>query len=81
MSTLVLNLDDHLARDLAELAARNSQPLPVWVAEQLSRLVAPGNPADAYTTTWKASFGSIADSSFEAPERPLPAAVEALDAR
>lgn len=80
MSTLVLNLDDHLARDLAALAARSSKPLPDWVAEQLSRLVLPRSASEAYSTAWKAAFGSIADQTFVAPERAAPSVVEALDA-
>ncbi len=79
MSTLVLNLDDQLVRDLAALAARSSKPLPDWVAEQLSRMVTQQSPSEAYSTAWKAAFGSIADPSFVAPERGAASVVEALD--
>jgi hypothetical protein len=81
MSTLVLHLDDHLASDLAALAAHSSKPLPDWVAEQLRRLVTPRDESEAYSTAWKAAFGSIADPSFVAPERAAVSVVEALDAR
>lgn len=38
MSTLVLNLDDQLARRLASAAARSHKALPEWAAEQLGHL-------------------------------------------
>jgi hypothetical protein len=83
MSTLVLNLDERLKRRLDALAAHHCKPLPDWVADQLGRLAADAErePAACYSAEWKATFGSIDDSSFLAPERPLPNAVEALDAQ
>lgn len=82
MSTLVLNLDDRLKLRLDALAAHNRKPLPDWAAEQLGRLAAHSDeiPAATYTAEWMAAFGSIGDPSFRAPERPLPSAVEPLDA-
>ncbi len=82
MSTLVLNLDDLLKLRLDALAAHNRKPLPDWAAEQLRRLAADAGeiPAATYSAEWMATFGSIDDPSFRAPERVLPSAVEPLDA-
>jgi hypothetical protein len=82
VSTLVLNLDDRLKRRLDALAAHNHKPLPDWAAEQLGRLAADAGeiPAASFSAEWMAAFGSIDDSSFSAPERALPSAVEPLDA-
>ncbi len=81
MSTLVLNLDDCLKLRLDALAAHNRKPLPDWAAEQLRRLAADAGeiPAATYSAEWMATFGSIDDPSFRAPERVLPSAVESLD--
>ena len=83
VSTLVLNLDDRLKQRLSVLAAHHHKPLPDWAAEQLGRLAADADriPAAGYSAEWMAAFGSIGDSSFQAPERLLPSAVEPLDAR
>ncbi len=83
MSTLVLNLDDRLKLRLDALAAHHRKPLPDWAAEQLGRLAAGADeiPAATYSAEWIAAFGSIGDPSFRAPERPLPTAVEPLDAK
>jgi hypothetical protein len=82
VSTLVLNLDDKLKRRLDSLAARNRKPLPDWAAEQLGRLAAHADeiPAATYSAEWMAAFGSVDDSSFVAPVRPLPIPVAPLDA-
>ena len=82
MSILVLNLDDRLKLRLDALAAHNRKPLPDWAAEQLRRLAADAGeiPAATYSAEWTATFGSIDDPSFRAPERVLPSAVEPLDA-
>jgi hypothetical protein len=82
VSTLILNLDDSLKLRLDALAARNRKPLPDWAAEQLRRLAADAveMPAATYSAEWIATFGSIEDPSFSAPERALPSAVEPLDA-
>ncbi len=82
MNPLVLNLDDRLKRRLDALAAHHRKPLPDWAAEQLGRLAADAGeiPSATYSAEWMATFGSIADPSFLAPERSLPAAVEPLDA-
>ncbi len=82
MSTLVLNLDDRLKLRLDALAAHNHKPLPDWAAEQLGRLAADAGEISVatYSPEWMAAFGSIGDPSFHAPERPLPSAVEPLDA-
>lgn len=82
MSTLVLTLDDGLARSLAVLAARSCKPLPEWAAEQLTRLAASTemHAGTSYSAEWRAAFGSISDSSFDSPPRSLSRPVEALDA-
>ena len=82
MSTLILNLDDSLKLRLDALAAHNRKALPDWAAEQLRRLVADAGeiPAATYSAEWMATFGSIDDPSFTAPERVLPSAVEPIDA-
>lgn len=82
MSTLVLHLDDRLKRRLDSLAARNRKPLPDWAAEQLGRLAANADEVSAatYSAEWMAAFGSVDDSSFVAPVRPLPSPVPPLDA-
>ena len=82
MITLVLNLDDSLKLRLDALAAHNHKPLPDWAAEQLHRLAADVGeiPSATYSAEWMATFGSIDDPSFRAPERVLPPAVEPLDA-
>ena len=82
MDTLVLNLDERLKLRLDALAARNCKPLPDWAAEQLSRLAADADeaPAETYSTEWMAAFGSISDTTFHAPSRPLPVPVQPLDA-
>ena len=81
VSTLVLNLDDHLARSLAAMAAKSHQPLPEWATEQLSRLAGEeAKPSSAgYTVEWMATFGSISDETFEAPERSFPRELESFD--
>jgi hypothetical protein len=82
MTKLVLTIDDDLRERLATLAARNRKPLPEWAAEQLGHLAADpaAEPSSAYSPRWMAAFGSITDPSFEPPARPLPSAVDALDA-
>ena len=82
MSPLVLHLDDRLKRRLDSLATRNRKPLPDWAAEQLGRLAAHADemPTATYSAEWMAAFGSVDDSSFVAPARPLPAPVSPLDA-
>ncbi len=82
MSTLVLNLDDRLKQRLDAIAAHHRKPLSDWAAEQLGRLATDADeiPAPGYSAEWMASFGSIGDPSFRAPERTRPAAVEPLDA-
>ena len=81
MSTLVLNLDDRLKLRLDALAAHSRKPLPDWAAEQLRRLASDADtiPTATYSAEWMATFGSIDDPSFRAPERILPSAVEPLD--
>ena len=49
MSTLVLQLDDHLVSRLTRAAARSHKALPEWAAEELARLAddaAPRAPLD-----------------------------------
>jgi hypothetical protein len=77
VSTLVLNLDDRLKLRMDALAAHSRKPLPDWAAEQLSRLASDADtiPAATYSAEWMATFGSVDDSSFRAPERVLPSAV------
>jgi hypothetical protein len=72
----------HLLR-LDALAARNRTPLSDWATEQLGRLAnhADKHPAATYSAEWMAACGSIDDPSFHAPGRPLPTAVESLDAK
>jgi len=65
MKTLVLNLDEYLARSLAAMAAHSKKELPEWAAEQLTRLVSEQERNGAYSSEWKDSFGSIDDSTFE----------------
>ncbi len=81
MDTLVLNLDERLKLRLDALAARNRKPLPIWAAEELGRLAADAEEAaaDTYPAEWMAAFGSIGDTTFHAPSRPLPVPVESLD--
>jgi hypothetical protein len=84
VSTLVLNLDDRLKHRLDALAAHSRKPLPDWATEQLRRLASDADmipaPTPTYSAEWMATFGSIDDPSFRAPERVLPSAVEPIDA-
>jgi hypothetical protein len=77
MVTLVLNLDERLKLRLDALAARNRKPLPIWAAEELGRLAADADEAaaDTYPSEWMATFGSIGDTTFQAPSRPFPVPV------
>ena len=77
MKTLVLNLDERLARSLAAMAERSHKPLPEWAAEQLTRLAS--EQGGSYTEEWRGTFGSIPDPTFQAPARALPRQLEALD--
>jgi hypothetical protein len=82
VSTLVLNLDDHLKRQLDAMAAQDHKPLPDWAAEQLSRLAAKAESQTkaAYNGDWLSAFGSINDPTFVAPQRAMPTTVHPLDA-
>lgn len=83
MSTLTIDLDDHLAGRLAAIAAQSRKPLPEWAAEQLTRIASSAaDPyANSYSAEWRAAFGSIDDSSFNSPTRLSPRPVAALDAQ
>lgn len=77
VSTLVLNLDDHLKRQLDAMADQDHKPLPDWAAEQLGHLaaIAEGQAKAAYNGDWLSAFGSINDPTFVAAQRAMPTAV------
>lgn len=80
MSTLTLELDNHLARSLEESARREHKPLEAWARERL-RLAAMETEAEAngYPPGWLRLFASIEDETFAAPSRSDARPVAALE--
>jgi hypothetical protein len=77
VSSLVLNIDDHLKRRLDAMAAQDHKPLPDWAAEQLGRLAASAEsqPKAAYNGDWLSAFSPINDPTFVAPQSAMPTSV------
>lgn len=80
MSTLILELDNHLAHSLEESARREHKPLEAWACERL-RLAAMETDAEAnrYPPGWLRLFASIEDETFAAPSRSDARPVAALE--
>ena len=80
MSTLTLELDNHLAQSLEESARREHKPLATWARERL-RLAAMETEAEAngYPPGWLKLFGSIEDDTFAPPSRSATRPVAELD--
>ena len=79
MSTLMIQLEDELARFVEESARREHKTISDWVRERVepaaerARLLAQMEQraiANGYPAGWLAAFGSLAgDESFVAPDR------------
>ena len=80
MSTLTLELDSTLARSMEESARREHKPVAAWAKDRL-RMAAMETEAEAngYPPGWLKLFGSIDDSSFEAPVRSATRPVASID--
>ncbi len=70
MSTLTLEIDASLARAMEVSARREHMAVTAWAKERL-RIAALETEAEAngYPSGWLKLFGSIDDSSFDAPVR------------
>jgi hypothetical protein len=81
MSTITLEVEEHLAATLARAAEANHKPLSVWALERLkaaaSEDLATGN---GYPTGYWKLFSTMDDNSgFEAPDRTPTRVVCGLD--
>lgn len=77
MSTLTIELDNSLARELEASAKRESKPISLWAAERLKLAAMESTAAvNGYPPGWLKLFGSVSDKDgFEAPNRSTTRAV------
>jgi hypothetical protein len=76
MSTITLELEEHLAATLARAAEANHKPLSVWALERLKAAASEDLATrNGYPSGYWKLFSSMDDNSgFEAPDR-IPARV------
>lgn len=76
MSTITLELEEHLAATLARAAEANHKPLSVWALERLNAAASEDLATrNGYPSGYWKLFSSMDDNSgFEAPDR-IPARV------